>query len=123
MNMTLVEMYCRERFGLPESWALSTFEGVGDPRVPEKWDVKVTGSVVVAGPRGHRRWTDEMRLTYTVRRDEFLEWLEAWGVSTGKCMRCNGLGQEWAGWSSVEGTRYRVCTVCAGDGKYRAGLW
>lgn len=41
----------------------------------------------------------------------------AYEAETGKCWDCKGSGQEWASWSAAEGTKYRTCKRCGGDGK------
>lgn len=37
--------------------------------------------------------------------------------TTGKCWKCKGTGQEFAGWSAAEGVRTRRCGRCHGTGK------
>lgn len=35
---------------------------------------------------------------------------------TGKCVTCEGRGQEWCGWSRSEGTKHRPCKRCNATG-------
>lgn len=35
---------------------------------------------------------------------------------TGKCHRCGGDGQDWAGWNRDTGTRWRPCKRCGATG-------
>lgn len=37
--------------------------------------------------------------------------------ASGTCFRCKGTGQQWAGWSVAEGTKYCDCRRCNGGGK------
>lgn len=41
----------------------------------------------------------------------------AWEAETGNCSTCGGDGQEFIGWSRVDGNRYRQCSRCCGTGK------
>jgi hypothetical protein len=47
---------------------------------------------------------------------EHEEWVKQWETNTGKCSGCMGLGMQVQSWSSTEGTVYRVCKKCGGNG-------
>jgi hypothetical protein len=37
--------------------------------------------------------------------------------ANGKCFKCYGSGQEWAGWNHIQGNHYKACTRCDSTGK------
>ena len=112
----------RDRVGLrklgdPAGFRFYSWEAfdVGDVAI-----VKMVGCVVTKfitrGPRkGRPKYDGEPRTVY-VSEAEMVAECARWEAETGKCGRCMGVGQEWAGWSSDTGTRTETCRRCSGSG-------
>ena len=54
--------------------------------------------------------------TVVVTKIELEQTAAAFERAEGKCWDCKGGGKEWAGWSVEEGTKYRTCGRCKGNG-------
>ena len=75
-----------------------------------------------SGPRkGMPKWPSSDRLqTIWIQQSEVEAVAEQWESENGKCHKCEGSGQEWAGWSKGEGRKTRTCQRCKGSGKSSA---
>ena len=104
--------YLREVHSIPEDWKWRELQaGVQghEEEVP-------VGLVRVRGYVPPHKKKDKLD-TYWIDCEKFDAWCIQWEQRTGKCHRCTGAGQEFAGWSKASGTRYRECPRCKGDGK------
>lgn len=107
------ESAARRIGGHPPEWKFYQFEVIDGGML-------VTGGVpryVTRGPnKGQPRWKgrgDRVLVGDAEHRAE----CSAYEHETGKCHKCWGTGQEFAGWSRDQGTHYRTCFRCKGTGK------
>lgn len=111
----LLDMQAAERIGIPD-WLPYHYESIDGGFL-------LTGAVapvITRGPRkGRRNWKKRDSATerkIVLTRDEVTQYQAAWSARTGKCHRCVGLGEVFASWSKVSGTKYKPCTACQGTG-------
>ncbi|HEY3494770.1 MAG TPA: hypothetical protein VGK73_08800 [Polyangiaceae bacterium] len=72
--------------------------------------------------KGQKTWRDcDETYCVVVTQGEVAQEERDYEQTTGKCHACYGDGQEWAGWNIYEGTKYRQCKRCGGDGKAPGG--
>ncbi len=113
--MNFAEEVARKKLRRGADWKLLGWECVG-----ETTDLLVQGStpigVYARGPRKGRNKYLRPCERCVVTRAEIDSAASAWEAQTGKCSKCEGSGQEWAGWSSDEGNRYRDCYRCKATG-------
>ena len=128
----LVAEYLRERDGLPSDWVYVTMkvlDHVG--KNPKDWQfVQYEGAVyphlITRGPRkgqpNFRKPEPGTQRVCVVDQHAFDAWIPSWEERTGKCSKCDGSGQAWAGWSAASGTKFRPCPRCNETGKPPAHL-
>jgi hypothetical protein len=70
------------------------------------------------GPnRGRKTWRDgKEKKTIVVSEDRMNELVLEYEKETGFCEKCRGTGEQYVGWSRVEGNRYSRCRKCLGTG-------
>jgi len=61
------------------------------------------------------KWTGDEKLACVLQSELDAEHAR-YETETGNCFRCDGSGQEWAGWDHKEGNRYRPCRRCNATG-------
>ena len=66
-------------------------------------------------PGRGKKWAGEEK-TACISSDEIAAEEARFEAETGRCAKCNGSGQQWAGWSVVDGTRFEPCTRCNATG-------
>ena len=86
------------------------------------WEVLDDGSAIIrmkeelpreVGER--RRWTGPEK-TACVTPREVAEEERRFEAQNGRCAKCGGTGEEWAGWSAASGVRLSPCTRCNATG-------
>ena len=101
------EAVARRKLNAPEAWRWHALEVVA-------CDTLVTGAVPLGYKRnGDPKWpprTEDQRAVVT--KAEYEAEREAWTNATGLCYECGGTGQERAGWSAKDGSRFRPCRLC-----------
>jgi hypothetical protein len=118
----LYELHAREKAGLPQEWRLYKWE-LFPKAGPDFLYVQITGAVALTkytkGPRkGRTNWSQKScQKTVILVRQEHEEWCREWERKTGKCQRCYGTGQSWAGWNHLTGDAWRDCRKCNATGK------
>jgi hypothetical protein len=65
--------------------------------------------------KGRTKWGKDRHKALVMDIEINVE-LEKWEKETGKCCKCGGDGQEWAGWHRDTGNSYRDCTRCGTTG-------
>lgn len=120
MSLKAIVEMLREQHGLPDTW--DWFRSSWLP--PERpLYLEIEGSVPTPFKTGKNKGRPNPAKRTNVRkfflsRDEKAALEAAWGLKTGKCIRCEGEGKY--AWSSsvIEGTKYRECETCKGTGKH-----
>jgi hypothetical protein len=109
----------REKHGLPENWQWCS---VDSHEQPEDY-IRIEGAVYERFRSGKRKGQTNFRKPLPgtervvfVRDSEIKAWEARQEAATGKCMKCDGTGKEWAGWSAAEGSRFRECRRCNSTG-------
>ena len=123
--MNSLELHARERAGHGDGWQVCVYERMPPSNTPCLY-YSLKGAVyppLKSGPRKGRTnvakpspGTEE---TVIITPAEHESWLAAWGARTGRCIDCLGKGEKVQSWSKAEGTKYKPCRACGGDGKYR----
>lgn len=84
----------------------------------------MTGCIVTRtyqkGPKKGRPVYDGDQVMVCVTDAEIAAEERAYEAETGRCARCLGEQQEWAGWSAVAGHKYQRCSGCGGSGSASA---
>jgi hypothetical protein len=98
---------------VPEGFKLFSWEVISDDALMYR------GSVPVIATRG--KYAGKPRYgkathSAVVTHEEIDRARAAWEAETGKCGKCGGIGQEFAGWSIADGVHYRTCRDCGGSG-------
>ena len=123
--VNFMEEHARELLGMPPEWQAFRFEAKGPVNTPtdDGKFICVTGAVTPTVTQGKRRgcpnWRKrdkETEMTVTIPLIKHREWERNWETTNNKCFRCQGHGQEMAGWSVDEGTKYRPCPRCKATG-------
>jgi len=121
MSMSMMSIYCRERFGLPDAWEVYAFEVLGDFKKPDALKCKVDGcvpGVYSKGPReGKKKYGDDNLLSTVIDPKVFELWAQEYSKKTGICLRCDGRGNVFVKWNHITGTEHRTCPACSGTGK------
>lgn len=94
-------------------WEPYEFECIGSDAVA------LTGGVprlLKRGPRKGKQTWDGKGTTEVVTQSELKTEQDRYESQTGKCGKCMGSGKLYAGWNSVDGTKYRTCNPCGGSG-------
>lgn len=114
MSMNHLESVARRKVCGPEGWAVCSWECIGN-------DFVVEGGVprlLQAGPnKGQKTWRDRPRQQAVVTRAELDAEHARYEAETGKCGDCFGKGEVFASWSATDGTKYRTCKRCGGNGE------
>jgi hypothetical protein len=118
------ETYSRDELGMPETWRIFKWEAVGPVHGPRAaQSVVVCGAIVPDKTRGKYKGCPDWKSRD--KRDDIslaipMLALDAfklkWEANHNACHKCGGDGQELAGWSSTEGSRYRPCSRCNATG-------
>jgi hypothetical protein len=121
-GMNLLTEHAREMVNAPPEWDAWLLEVLGDVQGPNRM-IHVRGGVARPVQRGKRKgqpnWAKRDR---AMDRDAYFSvedheaWLRQWEAKTGKCSKCTGKGQEFAGWNIETGTKMRQCRKCGGTG-------
>lgn len=110
--MTVV---ARRKLGQGEDWHWCKAEVVGEN------DLLLEGGipgVYVKGKRmGQKKWAGVPLTKCVITRAETDKAQSDYEMSTGKCCKCAGAGQEQAGWGIEAGNIYRPCKRCDATGK------
>ena len=126
MKYSDLERLARRRLNLAENWKVYQWECLPKSSM-QTTHFQVTGAVCDAvyskGPRkGETNWSKrdrktEMQFVCSVAEAEAfcLEWEQ----ETGKCHKCEGSGQTFAGWNPTDGNKYRTCQRCNGSGEMK----
>lgn len=112
------------KYAVPEGWEVFIWETINMDTPNEA--IQFTGAVVnetfKSGPRKGRKnfskrdKSTEMKLVMT--REELFAFQDKWGAENDTCPSCWGSGKTMQSWSIHEGTTYRKCHRCKGDGKF-----
>lgn len=122
MTRSFLEEFSREMLGVGPDWYLASWEDVGfDPTNPNDPNSKqkVTGYVAPLLADGKIAWKykdKSTKRTLTFARCELRAWILDWEQRTGKCSECHpdNPGQEWIGWSAIDGHKFKTCSRCNG---------
>ena len=111
-NLTAVRVH-----NMPDGWRRCS---VDCHKKPEDF-IEVRGAIPVgvmkSGPRkGSAKWPKELQTLWMRRRNMDRTQIE-WESETGQCFKCQGSGQEYRGWSRVEGEIHGPCSRCNATGK------
>lgn len=113
--MNFTEEVARKKLSKGADWQMTGWECVG-----ETSDLIVRGAVPVgefkSGPRKGRAKFAKPFDSCVVTEAEAKAAAVAWEAETGKCSKCQGTGQELAGWRAGEGNKYRDCRRCSATG-------
>jgi hypothetical protein len=111
-------LIAKER-GMPDGWMWNS------SRVLEGSEgFLISGAVCTtrftSGPRkGRLNWAKRDRATEReifISRADIEARQAQWECETGKCRKCFGSTQEWAGWSAKDGTIFKPCRSCDSTG-------
>lgn len=110
------ELCAREKLQRGADWQMVQWELVGDTN-----DAIIRGAVpsgvYTRGPRkGNPKFERPLTDQCVVTKAECLARAQRYEVESGRCSKCGGNGQEWAGWNHEHGNRYRECLRCKGSG-------
>jgi len=104
------EIAARKKISLPADWDFYKWERVGPDAVV------LTASAFKVGPRtGKKKWfgpSTRVAVTFA----EIAAEEKAFEAETGKCYKCGGDGEEWAGWNHKTGHYFRPCSRCGATG-------
>lgn len=121
MSTNFYELHAREKASLPDTWKAYRLECF--PKGNERTlYIEVTGMVAPAMKTQPER-SDFKRGDRATKKTVVLPvadhdaWLARWEQANQKCHKCEGSGQELAGWSVSDGNRYRPCSRCKATGK------
>jgi hypothetical protein len=110
--------------GMPEGWRWYEAQAVGSHEQPREHRAfmlrgGVPSVLFKSGPRkGQANWSKaEHQAELVITYRDLDAFTAQWEIETGLCSKCGGSGQESAGWSKVEGAKYRDCTRCSATGK------
>jgi hypothetical protein len=118
------ELYCKERYAVRADWEIYSWKANGARNTPGCF-VVVEGGVfkekITKGKRkgrtNYNKPEPNTKATYSIVADDLDRFKAEWSARTGKCSNCYGIGQEWAEWDHITGTRYRDCAKCKATGK------
>ena len=121
--MELLDECARAKAGMGDDWSPYSYKCL--PEHPQKAElVEAIGAVAPLKTRGKSKGSHNWgkmdratKRTVYITFDEHAEWVKSWEAGPGKCAKCRGTGNEWCGWSVIEGNRYKECTKCQGSGK------
>ncbi len=107
----------RKLHPLPDGWEICKWERMGPDATLFSGCVP---GVFASGPRkGQKKWGPITRECIVTDAEADAE-ASRFEAETGLCHSCGGDGQEWAGWSAVEGSKFRTCRRCTGSGHVAA---
>lgn len=116
------ELAAREKAHLPETWRVFHWQVLGHARVTLGY--RLVGAVAPPKTRGKYKGKPNFdKLDKSTIRDvillkaEYDSFVARWEVETGNCSRCQGSGQESAGWNVTDGPAYRPCSQCGATGR------
>jgi hypothetical protein len=113
----LFNLTARRVHNMPEDWRWCRLNSHNKPEDFIEVEGAIPTGVFKSGPRkGRPKWPKELQTIWMRRRDMDRVAIE-WEKETGKCHKCDGTGQEWAGWNKEEGRKTRKCDRCSGSGK------
>jgi hypothetical protein len=115
--LDLFNLTARRVHDMPEGWRWFSLDSYNKPEDFIEVKGAIPCGVITRGPRkGSPKWPKEYDTLWIRRRDMDRVALE-WEQETGKCYKCEGTGQEFAGWSTDKGSRTRECSRCTASGK------
>ena len=113
------ELHARAILGVSLEWRIARFESEGEHLEL----IKVSGGIYPAITRGKNKGKPNWKKPEpgTKRSAWFTEkehqaFLLGWEKEHAKCSKCQGTGQEWAGWDHITGNKHRPCTRCGATG-------
>jgi len=105
---------------LPEAWRVVKWRVLGKSGDAVEFTFQESRmKTLKSGPnRGkeRREWFGPERSAIVTDSEERAEFAR-YERETGNCGVCGDTGQEWMGWSRVNGDRYRPCVRCTATGK------
>jgi hypothetical protein len=115
------ERIARRKLSLSDDWEACRWECIGHPHTKDVLvEMGIPRLLKTGKYKGQRTWKDTKDFRKCVVTESELADAEAGYEREGKCFACYGSGEEWAGWSAAEGTKYRPCKRCGATGKPRA---
>lgn len=123
MNFKQIGQAAKEKAGMPDNWHAYAFKCLPEySRAHEM--VEIIGICAPLKSKGKHKGLPNYKAgdkstlrTVYLTNAELDAWTLAWEQRTDLCIQCEGTGQEWAGWSAKDGTRYRPCRKCNATGK------
>ena len=119
-GMTILEDYLRKTHGLTDDFRFVHYEWLKDGSTYSL--LMLEGGrcpLLKTGPKkgmpNYRKMTDEQTFYLTTSQIDGIEL--QYEIDTRNCCECRGLGKKVARVSVADGTTYRVCSKCCGDGK------
>jgi len=105
---------------MPADWRPYKFEAVGEfPNASTLMTFAACRMKTLrSGPnkgKERREWYGPSRQAIVTPEERDAE-QRRYEKETGRCGSCDGTREEWAGWSVMEGNRYRPCTRCGATG-------
>ena len=112
---SFIDRIARKKLNALESWTHFKWQCIGKTD-----DLLVTGGItriLKSGPRkGKQTWDGVGEIVCITATELEADYL-AYEAETGNCHKCGGSGQEWRGWSAIDGNKYESCHYCLGTGK------
>lgn len=105
-----LEIIAKRKAGNIDGWEAYRFECVGSDAI------MVTGGIPETTKTGKKRWRGKGHVEIVLQSEIETE-KHRYESDTGKCAECFGTGQEFAKWSVSNGTEYRTCHKCDGNGR------
>jgi hypothetical protein len=106
------------KFTAPPGFAWYRWEAIGPDAVILTGCV--SSGLYAKGPRKGRPKYDGPPVRLVVTQREYEAEVARYESETGKCARCGGDGQAWAGWHHETGHEFKACRRCAATGKAKA---
>lgn len=99
------------KVGNPEAYTVCGWEALDDGSVMYRMKRELPRD---AGER--RQWAGPEKTACVTVAEMDAEMLRH-ETETGRCAKCDGSAQEWAGWSAAGGNRFAPCRRCGATGK------
>jgi hypothetical protein len=128
-SVDFFNLYATRKAGMPDGWRWFSSEVLNYQAAREHQSYLLRGAVVPnitkgkhAGQPAWKGRDKNQDSSFAVSVPALNAFYEEWEQSEGKCHRCFGTGEAWAGWSRDTGTKYCTCSRCDGPGSPSSAL-